>query len=81
MPDKKILERTRKVIADLLKIPVAKVTEKAHMVKELGMVSVQSVELIAALEEEFDIEIDLDEVAEIYTAKEAADWIEGHFKK
>ena len=81
MVDKSILERTRKVVADLLKAPVAKVTDKAHMVKELGMVSIQSVELVAALEEEFDVEIDFDEVAEIYTAREAAEWIEKQLKK
>jgi len=79
--DKAILERTRKVIADLLKMPAAKVTDTAHMVKDLGMVSVQSVELIAALEEEFDVEIDLDEVAEIFTTQEAAEWIENHLNK
>ena len=78
MASPETLERTKKVIADLLKIPVVKVTEKAHMVRELGMVSIQSVELIAALEEEFDVDIDPDEVAEIFTATEAADWIENH---
>ena len=48
------------------------------MVQELGMVSIQSVELIAALEEEFDVDIDQSEVAEIFTAKQAAEWIEPH---
>ncbi|MBN1808522.1 MAG: acyl carrier protein [Planctomycetes bacterium] len=77
MVDSNVLERTRKVVADLLKLPEAKVTDDAHMVQELGMVSIQSVELIAALEEEFDIEIDQDEVADIFTVKEAAEWVEG----
>ena len=53
-------DRTRKVIASLLKIPVEKVTDEARFVRDLGMESIQSVELVAALEEEFDVEIDED---------------------
>jgi len=53
-----VAERCRKVIAELLKVPAGKVTPEAHFVRDLGMESVQSIELIAALEEEFDIEID-----------------------
>jgi acyl carrier protein len=55
-----VADRTRKVIAQLLKVPVQKVTDNAHFVRDLGMESIQSVELIAALEEEFDCEIDED---------------------
>jgi acyl carrier protein len=55
-----VAERCRKVIAELLKVPAGKVTPEAHFVRDLGMESVQSIELIAALEEEFDIEIDAD---------------------
>lgn len=76
MASEETVQRTRKVIADLLGIPEPQVTEEAHFVKDLGMESVQSVELIAALEEEFDIDIDQDEVADIFTLPEAADWIE-----
>ncbi len=55
-----VADRTRKVIAQLLKVPVEKVTDNAHFVRNLGMESIQSVELIAALEEEFEVEIDED---------------------
>ena len=55
-----VAERCRKVIARLLKVPVERVTPQANFVRDLGMESVQSIELIAALEEEFDIEIDTD---------------------
>jgi len=53
-----VAERCRKVIAELLKVPVERVTPEANFIRDLGMESVQSVELIAAREEEFDIEID-----------------------
>jgi len=56
-----VAERCRKVIANLLKVPVEKVTPEAHFVRDLGMESIQSVEMMAALEEEFDVEIDEDE--------------------
>lgn len=55
-----VAERCRKVIARLLKVPLERVALQANFVKDLGMESVQSIELIAALEEEFDIEIDTD---------------------
>lgn len=53
-------DRVRKVIAQLLKVPVEKVVDGAHFVRDLGMESIQAVELLAALEEEFDVEIDED---------------------
>jgi len=55
-----VAERCRKVIAGLLKAPLERVTPQASFIRDLGMESVQSVELIAALEEEFDVEIDED---------------------
>ncbi len=76
MTDAGIVERSRKVVAGLLKIPESSVTPTAHFVKDLGMASVQSVELVAAFEEEFDLDIEQDEVAGSFTLEEAAAWIE-----
>ena len=53
-----VADRTRKVIAKLLKVSPEKVTDKSHFVRDLGMESIQAVELLAALEEEFDVEVD-----------------------
>ena len=53
-------DRVNQVIANLLKVPVEKVAPEANFVRDLGMESIQSVELVAALEEEFDVEIDED---------------------
>ena len=55
-----VADRTRKVIAQLLKVSPEKVIDGAHFVRDLGMESIQSVELLAGLEEEFDVEIDED---------------------
>lgn len=75
MTDAAVEDRVRKAVAELLKVPEEKVTASAHFVRDLGMESVQSIELIAAFEEEFDIEIEQDEVASIFTVDEAAVWI------
>ncbi len=69
-------DRTRKVIADLLKVPPEKVTDEAHFVRDLGMESIQSVELIAALEEEFDLEIDEDRAGANDTVGKAVTYME-----
>ena len=66
-------DRVRKVVAKLLKVPGEKVKRESHFVRDLGMESIQSVELIAALEEEFEVEIDEDEVAENVTFGQAVD--------
>ena len=65
--------RVRKVVVNLLKVPGEKVMRESHFVRDLGMESIQSVELIAALEEEFGVEIDEDEVAENVTFAQAVD--------
>jgi acyl carrier protein len=60
-------ERLRKLISKVLKVDEAAITPESHFVRDLGMESVQSIELIAAIEEEFDVEIDEDEVANVLT--------------
>ena len=75
MVDEAVQGRVRRVVAELLKVPEAKVTPTAHFVRDLGMESVQSVELIAAFEEEFDLDIEQDEAAEIFTLERAAEWL------
>ena len=72
----KVAERCRKVIAGLLKVPIEKVTPEAHFVRDLGMESIQSVEMIAALEEEFDVEIDEDETQANDTVGKAVAYME-----
>lgn len=76
-----VAERCRKVIARLLKVPQEKVTLQANFVRDLGMESVQSIELIAALEEEFDIEIDTDRAQANDTVAKAIAQVEETVKK
>jgi acyl carrier protein len=64
-------DRTRKVIASVLKVPLDRLAPHAHFVRDLGMESIQSVELIAALEEEFDVELDADKVGDVMTVEKS----------
>ena len=76
MNESTVAARTRRVIADLLKVPLERVTDDAHFVQDLGMESIQQVELLAALEEEFDVEIDEEETAQNVTVAMAVDYME-----
>ena len=81
MADKQVMDRVKRVVAETLNVDPAKVTDGAHFINDLGMESIQSVELIAAFEEEFDIEIDSDNVSSIFTVGMSADWIQNALSK
>lgn len=70
-----VADRCRKVIAQLLKVAPERVTPQAHFVRDLGMESVRFVELLAALEEEFDVEIDEDKAQSNDTVGKATAYI------
>ena len=53
-----VAERVRQVVAETLKVEMGSVTDEARFVQELDASSMVSVELVAAFEEEFDIEMD-----------------------
>lgn len=67
--------RVYKVIAQVLKIEESQIDEAASFTADLGAESVQSVELMAGFEEEFDIEMDEDEALEVQTVGGAIDFI------
>jgi acyl carrier protein len=78
MADKSVLERVIKVTAGVLGIDPETIEPGANFVFDLGAESVQSVELVAAFEEEFEIEMDEDEALAVETVADAADFIEKH---
>jgi acyl carrier protein len=55
---------------------LARITPEARFVEDLGAESIQSVELVAAFEEEFDIEMDDEEALAVKTVGKAVDFIE-----
>jgi acyl carrier protein len=70
-----IRPRVVKVVAQTLKVDPSRVTDSAKFVEDLGAESMQSVELIAAFEEEFDIEMDEQQALDVKTVGKAIDFI------
>lgn len=70
------LERVKKVTADVLKIDLSKIDENSRFAEDLGAESIQSVELVAMFEEEFDVEMDEDKALSVKSVGEAAKYID-----
>jgi acyl carrier protein len=76
-----IENRVKKIVVEQLGVKEDEISIEASFVDDLGADSLDTVELVMALEEEFDIEIP-DEVAEkITTVKEAIDHISNHVEQ
>ncbi len=68
-------ERVKKIIAEQLGVEEDEVTLEAHFVEDLGADSLDTVELVMALEEEFEIEIPDEDAEKILTVGKALDYI------
>ena len=78
MEREEIKERVYKVVAQVLKIDANQIQENHHFTTDLGAESVQSVELMAGFEEEFDIEMDEDEALTVQDVGGAIGFIAGY---
>ena len=67
--------RIKDVVVRTLKIDVGRIMDDSRFVEDLGAESIQSVELVAAFEEEFDIEMDDEEALEVKTVGKAIEFI------
>ncbi|EPE37644.1 acyl carrier protein [Candidatus Photodesmus katoptron] len=70
-----IEERVKKIIIEQLGVDEAEVKNEASFVDDLGADSLDTVELVMALEEEFDIEIPDEEAEKITTIQTAVDYV------
>ena len=68
-------ERVKKVIMEQLGVNEDQVTDNASFVDDLGADSLDTVELVMALEEEFELEIADEEAEKISTVQEAVNYI------
>ncbi|KAF1852836.1 hypothetical protein Lal_00009001 [Lupinus albus] len=73
-----IEERVKKIIGEQLGVKQEEVVNSASFVEDLGADSLDTVELVMALEEEFDTEIPDEEAEKITTVQAAIDYINGH---
>ncbi len=78
MDNKQIEDRVKKVIGDVLKTDGASIPDNANFIFDLGADSMQSMELVAGFEEEFDIEMDENKAVEVQTVSEAVIFISSY---
>jgi acyl carrier protein len=71
-------ERVKKLICEQLGVKEEEVKDDASFVDDLGADSLDTVELVMALEEEFETEISDEDAENITTVKEAVDYILAH---
>ncbi|HEX7326762.1 MAG TPA: acyl carrier protein [Rhodanobacteraceae bacterium] len=75
-----IEDRVKKIVVDQLGVKEEDVTPNASFVDDLGADSLDTVELVMALEEEFETEIPDEEAEKITTVQQAVDYIKAHVK-
>ncbi len=75
MEKSEIKQRVQKVVAQVLKADAAEIKPESNFAFDLGADSMSSVALIAAFEEEFDIEMEEDKAREVQTVGEAVEFI------
>ena len=71
-------ERVKKIVVEQLGIKEEEVTNESSFVDDLGADSLDTVELVMALEEEFETEIPDEEAEKITTVQQAIDYINSH---
>ena len=73
-----IEERVRKIVSEQLGVKEEEVKNDASFVEDLGADSLDTVELVMALEEEFETEIPDEEAEKITTVQQAVDYVNEH---
>jgi len=73
-----VFERIRDIIADQLEVDAAEITLETRLLEDLKADSLDVVELVMDLEQEFDMEIPDELLPEIHTVKDIIDYIEKH---
>ncbi len=70
--------RVREIISEQLGVAANEVTPEASFIEDLGADSLDIVELVMALEEEYGMEISDEEAEKIRTVKDVVDYIQAH---
>jgi acyl carrier protein len=80
MADGKAVEKVKQIIAEQLGVDEAEITPSASFVDDLGADSLDTVELVMALEEAFEVEIPDEDAEKIRTVQDAIDYIDKRAK-
>ena len=75
MEPEEIKQRVKKITARVLEIDESEISDNSNFSFDLGASSMQSIMLVAAYQEEFNIEMDEQKSLEIQTISEASDFI------
>ena len=75
-----IADRVRKIVVEHLNVDAEKVVDKASCIDDLGADSLDTVELVMALEEEFECEIPDEEAEKITSVQQAIDYVTKNLK-
>ena len=73
-----IEDKVRKIIMEQLSVEAALIKDEASFIEDLGADSLDTVELVMTLEEEFECEIPDEEAEKITTVKQAIDYVKSH---
>jgi len=73
-----VLDKVVEIVCNQLTVDKGEVTAESSFVEDLGADSLDTVELVMAFEEKFDLQIPDDEAENITTIKSAVDWIENN---
>jgi acyl carrier protein len=76
-----IEQRVKKIVAEQLGVPEADIKTESSFVDDLGADSLDTVELVMALEDEFEMEIPDEEAEKIATVQNAIDYAKAHIGK
>jgi acyl carrier protein len=76
-----IEQRVKKIVAEQLGVSEADIKTESSFVDDLGADSLDTVELVMALEEEFECEIPDEEAEKITTVQQAIDYVNSNLKK
>ena len=75
-----VAQKVKSIIAEQLGVKPEEVTDSASFVDDLGADSLDTVELVMALEEEFGTEIPDEEAEKLTTVQQAIDYVRSHAK-
>ena len=76
-----IEQRVKKIVAEQLGVNESEIKNDSSFVDDLGADSLDTVELVMALEEEFECEIPDEEAEKITNVQQAIDYVNSHVKK
>ncbi len=76
-----VAEEVKKIIVEQLGVDEDEVKPEAKFIEDLGADSLDTVELVMAMEEKFGIDIPDSDASKIMTVQDAIDYVESHLNK